>query len=364
MLKSPLTLGFLALLFVFSILNFLTPTKVFSDYENRRLAQFPTWSMERMIEGSFMIEFETYVNDQFVFRNDWIRLKAVSERILLKRENNGIFLGRDGYLFDKVLKPPSTLDRNVRYLEEFLALYAHENITSMIVPNSFALLTQHRPRGVPFLDQVSFIERWEKDLGVFNVVPNLLAHQDEAIYHRSDHHWTLYGAYLAYEALMHAWGLEAVPYETLDVQEVEGFLGSYYRRARPVFYRGEVLRYYDPAIHSYQFFGETHDSLTNKELLSTRDPYRALMHGNIAFASVYRVEEAAVESRILIIKDSYAHALIPFLTHHFDQIDVVDLRHFNGSLKAVINAQSYDHILFLQNFMHFTQDPTLARLRY
>lgn len=364
MLKSPLTLGFLVILLALSLVDLFTPTKVFSEYENRRLAQRPEWSLEKVIDGTFMHDFETYVNDQFVLRNDWIRLKAVSEHLLLKRENKGIFFGREGYLFDKVFTAPPTTTRNLRYLQEFLELYAKEDITCVIVPNSFAILTQHRPRGVPFLDQVSLLAVWEEEFGLLNLAPLFLAHQDKPIYYRSDHHWTLYGAYLAYEAIVQSWGLEAVPYEDFDVHEVEGFLGTYYRRARPVLYRSETLQYLDPSIHAYHYFGQVHQSLIDQDAFNTLDQYRALMHGNIGYANIFMVEEAAVESKILIIKDSYANAMIPFLTHHVDQIDVVDLRHFNGSLKALIETGDYDHILFLQNFMHFTQDPTVARLRY
>ena len=364
MIKSPLTLGFLAILFTFAVLDLLAPTRRFSDYENRLLALRPAPSFEGVLEGTYMKDFETYINDQFVFRDHWIFIKSVTERVLLKNENNGIYRGRNDYLFDKVLTAPATTDRNLQFFSEFLSLYQDQPITSVIVPSSFAILTDLRPRGVVFLDQLSLIDEWSQTFGLLNIAPVLKAHQNEDIFYKSDHHWTLFGAYLAYQEILTAWNLEALPFETFDTETQEGFYGSYFRRGRPVFYPSETMVFYDPAIVRYEYFGQRHDSLIDRSALLTMDPYRAFMHGNIGLSHVFMTEDTEVENKILIIKDSYANSLIPFLTHHFDQIDVVDLRHFNGSLKALIETGEYDQILFLQNFMQFTEDATLARLRY
>lgn len=75
------------------------------------------------------------------------------------------------------------------------------------------------------------------------------------------------------------------------------------------------------------------------------------------------MREAANPQHLIVIKDSYANSLIPFMTAHFDRITVIDLRTFNGSLQALL-AQGADQILYLQNFHQFADDLNVAKLRY
>jgi len=362
MKQSMVTIGFVLIIGVFSVLDLLNPVKAFSEFENRYLATRPSVSVDEIISGDFMKDYEAYVNDQFVLRNTWINLKSINEKLLLKKENNNIVFGDEGYLFDKVFNTPSDIERQLMYLEEFLTMHEDQSITGMIIPNSFSVLSHLRPEGAPFIDQLSMIDDWNERFGFLDINETLLNHNDEAIYYKSDHHWTLRGAYLAYYDLVRSLEIEPVDYNELEISLEDGFLGTYYNRARPLGYEEETLSYFEPDILYYDVYTEQHDSLIDHNAFEIRDKYRAFMHGNIGFASV--VMDEIVEDKILIIKDSYANSMIPLMTAHFDQIDVVDLRHFSGSLTALIESEDYDHIVFMQNFMQFSTDATLARLRY
>ena len=67
--------------FIFSlfIINLITKDKVFSEQENRMLQQRPKLSVESLLSGKFMENFESYVSDQFVLRDKWINIKAGAE---------------------------------------------------------------------------------------------------------------------------------------------------------------------------------------------------------------------------------------------------------------------------------------------
>ena len=82
--------GFLA---VFFAANLISPDRDFSQDENRYLAQKPEldagdFALRLPLEesgdfftGKFMSDFETYLTDQFVFRDQWIAAKAMAERL-------------------------------------------------------------------------------------------------------------------------------------------------------------------------------------------------------------------------------------------------------------------------------------------
>lgn len=84
------------------ILNFIVPNKTFSEQENRNLAKLPKFTLEKLVSGKYAEELDNYINDHFVFRNMWLKIKSVTEIALGKKENNGVYIGKDDYLFEKI----------------------------------------------------------------------------------------------------------------------------------------------------------------------------------------------------------------------------------------------------------------------
>ena len=58
------------------ILHLLLPDRTFSPVENRNLAQFPAFSWKSLADGTFTSDVETYLEDQFPFRDQWISVKT------------------------------------------------------------------------------------------------------------------------------------------------------------------------------------------------------------------------------------------------------------------------------------------------
>ena len=93
-----ITVLFCLFLFGFGIALLVLPDREFSEQENRYLTQFKAPTLDSVFgeNGQFMADFEKYVNDQFPLRDQWIQLKAWSERLLGKQENNKVYFGTDG----------------------------------------------------------------------------------------------------------------------------------------------------------------------------------------------------------------------------------------------------------------------------
>ncbi len=360
--KQPLTVIFSVLVVLVLVFDFLGPIRVFSAYENRYLTQRPILKWEDVVNGKWMLTYEEFINDQFMFRDEWISLKSLSERFMMKKENNGIIFGKDGYLFEKLVELNVQASLNLRYLSEFETL-VKSPLTSMIIPNSYAILPDYLPLGVPLLDQISLLEQWGKDLNLLRIDNRLKNETGKSLYYRNDHHWTLEGAYIAYTLLCEQWQLTPLPLESFNIESVDGFLGTYYAKAKPSSVKADRLSFIDPKIHSYTVGSKSFASLIDRSKLSTHDKYGAFLHGNIGFSSIV-VNHTESPHRLLVIKDSYANSLIPFLTAHFDEIVIVDLRHFSGSLSAIMNTTAFDQILFIQNFANFVSDAHIAKLRY
>ena len=360
--KQPLSIMITCLAVTILFFDFLGPVRVFSAYENRYLTQRPDISWNSVADGKWMLSYEEYINDQFMLRDEWISLKSLSERFLMKKENNGILFGKDGYLFEKLFELNEQTTLNLRYLAEFETL-VNGTLTSVIIPNSYAILPHYLPKGVELLDQLSLIDLWTKKLNLLQIDAQLKASKADQLYYRNDHHWTLEGAYVAYTVLCEQWNLTPLPFESFTVEYAPDFLGTYYAKAKPSQVNPDRLGFIDPKIHSYIIGNQTFSSMIDRSKLSTADKYSAFLYGNIGLSTIV-VNQVEDPSSLLIIKDSYANSMIPFLTRHFDEIIIVDLRHFSGSLSAIMQSQTFDQILFIQNFANFISDAHLAKLRY
>jgi len=362
-MKNITSKAFIALLAILFVSDGLDPHRLFSDYEKRVLASLPKWDLDALINGSLTLDLESAINDQFIGRDLWIQLKAKLESSLGKVENNGILLGKQDVLFEKRLTlNPQALD-NIRYLKEFLEMVSDLKVTTVLVPNKEAINPENLPTGFPMLDQLDLLKEWGKSIPLLDLSAELKAHSSEPLYYKTDHHWTLKGAYVAYETLMKTWGYEVKSYESFLPYEIEGFLGTYYNRSRFDSINAESIGIIDPEIISYETDGKSYSSLIDLEALKGNDLYGAFLYGNHGYGHIV-VRNVVSPRRLLVIKDSYANSLIPMMTSAFDVIDVIDLRQYNGSLQSLLKQQSYDQILLLQSFNQFSDEINEAKLRY
>ena len=68
-----ITVVFLFFVYGVAIANLWVKDRTFSEMENRMLAKFPKFTMEGLLSGTFRENYETYVADQFVARDSFIR---------------------------------------------------------------------------------------------------------------------------------------------------------------------------------------------------------------------------------------------------------------------------------------------------
>ena len=64
------------------VLNFSIKSETFSEQENRYLGKLPTFTFEKLVDGTYQEEMDTYINDHFIFRNSWIKIKSGVEMLL------------------------------------------------------------------------------------------------------------------------------------------------------------------------------------------------------------------------------------------------------------------------------------------
>ena len=97
--------------------QFLLPDRERSDVENRTLQQAPVLTLSGVLDGSYMEDVESYVQDQFPLRDEWTGLKARTEQLIGKRLFNNIYLCEGETLISKVDAPADGLEEtNLNYV--------------------------------------------------------------------------------------------------------------------------------------------------------------------------------------------------------------------------------------------------------
>ncbi|MPQ45312.1 DHHW family protein, partial [Clostridium tarantellae] len=210
----------------------------YSEQENRKLASKPNFNMNSFKDGSFSNKYEKYVNDQFLFRDKWINIKSIGELILGKKENNNIVYGKDGYMFEKVQSIDfQRLYKNIEAIESFTNKVHTQNskVAFMIVPSSYSILKEKVPYGLNMIDELKFINEINEKINKKNIVDItdiLKNNKDQYIYYKTDHHWTIKGAMLAYEKFLNHINEESIDFKKYEINKIENFLGSYYAKSK------------------------------------------------------------------------------------------------------------------------------------
>lgn len=349
--------------------NLLTPHRVYSLRENRYLAAPPELGIDAIFSGRFSRQFEDFITDGFALRDHWVLLKSDLERLMLRRENNGVFFGGDGYLLED-FSPGSALERNTNQVNRFAQSFPHLPVYLLLAPGSVAIYPEKLPPFANVYDQRLVLDQVEgqlEDSIDFVQVYDILArHKDQSIYFRTDHHWTMRGAYLAYTELAARLDLPVLAPEHLISEVVtEDFWGTYYSKANNRWLKSdeiEVLRPEKPVKAEIRFNDrEGVHQLYFPEHLETRDKYAYFLDGNHPLAVI--TTDVENDGRLAVFKDSYAHALLPFLAQHYGEIHVIDLRFFTDNLGTYLEENQIDAALFLYSISGFSRDNSLINFK-
>ena len=355
----------LLLLFALAVSIFLLPQKSFSEAENRALQTWKTPTVRSLTNGEFTARLHDFYTDQLPLRPLWIRGKATIERLLGKQENNGILFGKNGYLIPKNEYQSLTVAKqNLAAIEAFQAS-TDAPLTVLLVPRSIDVMASKLPALYDDTHAQAVLSLIDTSTCVFPLEELRQAAEDASqVWFKTDHHWTADGAYLAYLALANSLGYTPYPLSFFEREAVsQSFLGTSCSKAGGLADEADPLvlyRFENDAqwILEKKETGETQSGFYDWSALEKKDQYQVFLGGNTGLLTVRA--PLVSKPRLLLIKDSFSGALVPFLALHFD-IDLIDPRYHQGSVQAQAQTGIYDHILIEQGIDTLATDPSLFR---
>lgn len=355
--------GVLILIAVLALLFFVLPKQEYSALENRYLEAFPKLSLEKVSDASFMKELASYLCDHFPARDLFMTVRTRQERLMGKNLINGIYLCEDGFYIEQYQKPENT-ERIVAAFKRLNEKTERAKLLLMLVPTAVTVYENKLPKHAVNASQTEEMARIYEALSCkeISVTDALLSERDEAqLFYKLDHHWTGYGAYLAYRCFCEETGKTPKEREEFTVRCVsKDFQGTIYSKLNDALLGQDDITVFLPHEESLTVSapdtGDCWDSLYAEEYLSTKDQYSYFLH-NIHPMLEITNHLAETKEELVVIKDSYANSMIPFLVAHYAKIYVVDTRYYKQSVTKLINEKErVSEVLVLYNMNTIDDD--------
>lgn len=354
---------FFAIISLPAVFVFTGNDKDFSENENRMLQTAPEFSLDSALSGSFQEKLTSYISDQFPTRDTWTGLGTEVKKLAGFKDIGGAYLGNDGYYMEK-LTPESINDKsfrsNLEVVDEFAQNNTKASVTLLLVPATGTVMDDKLPAHAQIYDAEMLWNTAGATLKNVNV-PNLYAclreNKAEQIYYRTDHHWTWYGAYAAYR-LLQPDGAYSASAELLS----DKFLGTTYSKTLDSEAKPDKL-FISPVSEDITVTADGKAiALYDMAAKSEKDKYKVFFGGN--YGQVVINGGCDNGKTLLIIKDSFANSLAPFLTADYETIIMLDMRYYTGSAQRVVNENEVDDILFVQEMSSFANDKSLVKLTF
>jgi hypothetical protein len=381
---------FLIFIFGFGIVNLLRPhSQEVSMLEQRNLATQPEFTADRFFAGAYTRDFDNYFSDNFAFRTSLVQVGTSLKGLKGLPDENGISIvvsngnnmavDMNGKGASSAVTADSTSDYLIlkdraytafKYSAPSAEMYADAlnrfqksvdpkvHVYSLLAPTSVEFSKDKNVLKLSDSQKDAFAhvnERLDASIGQIDAYGILNSHSNEYIYFRTDHHWTALGAYYAYTNLMKKMGETPVPLSKYQKNDINQFLGTAYKQTldNRLKTHPDTITYYTPFTdYTYTMHTSTDKSITRKVV----DPnyakisstfYAVFLGGDYPWGEIKTNNNNG--KRIVVIKDSYANALIPFLLPHFEKVYYLDPRYFKGNMIDFVKQQKITDVLFLNN---------------
>ncbi len=349
MIKKLFTTAILVIVSFFVLGIFANEKKDYSEVENRYLAELKLDKLDK------------YVEDHLPYRNELISLKNRIEVFFDKKLINGVYVADDGYLISEYVGSTKK-DAVIDIINEFAK---GKTVDVMLVPDSIEInsdkidwcIKNNEAEDIEYFysklntNNIELIDEFKKENNSYS-----------NFYYRTDHHWTSYGAFLAYKLYCKDIGIEAD--ESYVLRTVtEEFMGTSSSLAIGLAEEERIIEFkYNNSLKvEYVKEGKKTNTLYDEDALETKDKYSYFLGGNTGLIKI--TNKGVEEGKLVIIKNSFANCFIPFIVNNYHEVYVVDPRYYSDSVTDLMNENEIDRTLILFNLNNMYSDLSIVKLK-
>ncbi len=286
-------------------------------------------------------------------------------------ESFGVLVSDAGLLTEP--QPPDTavLSETATRLNHFFDT-TQLSLCVIAAPEAAEFYADSRLSGFPVTSQLeeiqSFYDALDADIRTIDAFHILSPLTDSYIYNRTDSRWTGYGAYCVYRVAIQRMGMTPISYDQYSVERIMTYRGGLYDMCQYDAVAPDLLDVYtcQDGVEITGVWSETDGIRKAREINSpdavtkTGDAY-AYYFGEDCEKIVLETD-ADTEKKLLLIKDSTANPMIPFLTQHFCEICIIDVTYATQPLENLVDFTEYSQALVLCDADTFADETTFSTL--
>jgi hypothetical protein len=355
------------LILTFSTWFIINDKKIFSENEFRYLEKFPQFSMNNLLEGKYIESLENYFTDHFPLRENFVSLKTQVFILTNQKLVNEVYIAKNNFLINRFTKPENS-EKIINIINNFKENNKELNISMLLVPTATSIYDDLLPKPNINYSEKEAIEYYYNNLKIetINLYDTLLNQKNNyQLYYKTDHHWTSFGAYLAYQEFCKKNNIKYYELNELNVELVnQSFLGTLYSKVFTTNQeKDKIYKIYDKNNDfTVKYIDKTTNTLFEEQYLKEKDKYSYFLNTN---QPIIEITNNTIQNNeeILIIKDSFANSFIPILANHYKKIHVIDPRYYNLSISDYIKEKNLKNILLLYNINNIDTDTGILKLR-
>ena len=305
------------------------PSKDISEAERRPLEQAPALTLDALLDGSYMEDFEQYSLDQFPLRDTFRKIKSLFHfHVLNQSDNNNIYIAGDFAVKQEYpLNPDSLYHAAERFNRVYEKYLQNSDVYVAVVPDKGQYLAEQTGHlKLPFgklntilLDRMP----WAEPINLYDS----LSAED---YYRTDVHWRQENLLDAAEVICDALGVTAPDAADYRVTALERpFYGVYYGQAAlPMepetmyILENDILK--DCQVYDYE--SGQYTDVYNMDKLTSRDLYDVFLSGSRSLLTIEN-PNASTDRELIIFRDSFGSAIAPLLVQDYAAVTLVDIRY-------------------------------------
>lgn len=375
----PLT--FFCIVFGGFLIHVLTVDRPQSEMENRPLESANiSPSLKEVFSGEWSKQVEKYISDQFPARDWWMRDYVFFQRAMGKTFLNDKYAidEASGWIISKPA-PAKTVEELASFATDLKKL--SEELATKNIPFTFyslpAKATYSREPSPGFMPADAGIENNAKlhTLLTKADVENIKLRDDmnddfsaEKNFYKTDHHWTMHGAYSGYGALITTLSdrldevIQPISYNEANTKCLSNnFAGSWNKILYMTVENSDRICYNEPASFATQF--TIYDGTIEEGVTA---PYEAV-YGRakqmdadtlVNYADAYSRDFAELtivnkdydsDKHLVVLKDSYFNAIQFHVASHFKTLTILDLRYLEKDVISYLQSMQPDHVLLAYN---------------
>ena len=339
------------------------PAKEMSEAERRPLDQMPEISVETLLSGKFMGDFEGYTLDQFPLRDTFRQLKSLFHYYVMQyKDNNDIYVA-DGYAA-KLEYPlsQSSLEHALMRFSFVYDTYLKDNgsrVFMSVIPDKGYYLAGEN--GYLAMDYTAMTEAFRQGMPWATYV-DIFGTLDKESYYFTDTHWRQETLLSAAETLCAALGTTPFDRDSFTQTALERpFYGVYYGQAAlPMepeslyIMENEILSQCKVFDHETQQYTDVY----NMDMLGSKDLYDVFLSGAKSLLTIEN-PNAATDRELIVFRDSFGSSMVPLLARDYAKVTLVDIRYLSSQLLNRFLEFNGQDVLFLYSTLVLNNSTTI-----